>query len=69
MNGRWFAQRQLSAETWDGRTKYKIFETEEELEARLKKWDDFLEAEDEEMEAKSGSAEASSASEPSSSVK
>uniref|UniRef100_A0A1E1X4D1 17S U2 SnRNP complex component HTATSF1 n=1 Tax=Amblyomma aureolatum TaxID=187763 RepID=A0A1E1X4D1_9ACAR len=69
MNGRWFAQRQLSAETWDGRTKYKIFETEEELEERLKKWDDFLEAEDEEKEAKGGSAEASAGSEPSSSVK
>lgn len=23
LNGRWFAQRQLSAEIWDGKTKYK----------------------------------------------
>lgn len=58
MNGRWFAQRQLSAETWDGRTRYKIFETEEELEERLKKWDDFLEADDDEK-AKSSSSDAS----------
>lgn len=43
MNGRWFAQRQLVAETWDGRTRFKVFETEEELEERLKKWDDYLE--------------------------
>lgn len=50
MNGRWFAQRQLSAETWDGRTRYKIVETEEELEARLQKWDDFLDAEDEDKD-------------------
>uniref|UniRef100_G3MS45 17S U2 SnRNP complex component HTATSF1 n=1 Tax=Amblyomma maculatum TaxID=34609 RepID=G3MS45_AMBMU len=69
MNGRWFAQRQLSAETWDGRTKYKIFETEEELEARLKKWDDFLDGEDEEKDAKIGPAEAPAAPESSSSVK
>uniref|UniRef100_A0A6M2CX38 17S U2 SnRNP complex component HTATSF1 n=1 Tax=Rhipicephalus microplus TaxID=6941 RepID=A0A6M2CX38_RHIMP len=55
MNGRWFAQRQLSAETWDGRTRYKIFETEEELEERLKKWDDFLEADDDEKAASSSS--------------
>lgn len=47
MNGRWFAQRQLSAETWDGKTRYKIIETEEELEERLKKWDEFLDGEDE----------------------
>lgn len=58
MNGRWFAQRQLSAETWDGRTRYKIVETEEELEARLKKWDDFLEDEDEAKAAGSSSSSA-----------
>lgn len=33
MNGRWFVQRQLYAETWDGKT-------EEELEERPKKWDE-----------------------------
>lgn len=42
MNGRWFAGRQLKAETWDGRTKYKIEETAEEAENRLKQWDKFL---------------------------
>lgn len=62
MNGRWFAQRQLSAETWDGRTRYKIFETEEELEERLKKWDDFLEAEDEDKDKAGSSADPSSCS-------
>lgn len=60
MNGRWFAQRQLSAETWDGRTRYKIFETEEELEERLKKWDDYLEA-DEDEKAKASSSDPSAA--------
>lgn len=58
MNGRWFAQRQLTAETWDGRTRYKIFETEEELEERLKKWDDYLE-EDEDEKAKGSSSDTS----------
>lgn len=65
MNGRWFAQRQLAAETWDGRTRYKIYETEEELEERLKKWDDYLDGEDEEK-AKGSSSDTSAA--PSSSV-
>ena len=43
LNGRWFACRQLRAETWDGKTKYFVEETEEEYKARLKKWEDFLE--------------------------
>uniref|UniRef100_A0A2L2YJE2 17S U2 SnRNP complex component HTATSF1 n=1 Tax=Parasteatoda tepidariorum TaxID=114398 RepID=A0A2L2YJE2_PARTP len=43
MNRRWFASRQLTAETWDGKTKYKITETKEELEKRLNSWDKFLE--------------------------
>ncbi|KAK9503318.1 hypothetical protein O3M35_011917 [Rhynocoris fuscipes] len=42
LNNRWFGQRRISAETWDGKTKYKIIETEEEKEARLKKWEKFL---------------------------
>ncbi|GFT72369.1 HIV Tat-specific factor 1 [Nephila pilipes] len=43
MNGRWFASRQLTAETWDGKAKYKVFETEEQLQKRLDSWDKFLE--------------------------
>ncbi|XP_017305214.1 HIV Tat-specific factor 1 homolog isoform X2 [Diaphorina citri] len=46
LNGRWFGQRQITAETWDGKTRYKIQETAEEREARLKKWETFLEEED-----------------------
>ncbi|XP_074604409.1 RRM1_TatSF1_like and RRM2_TatSF1_like domain-containing protein barc [Brevipalpus obovatus] len=45
MNGRWFAQRKLKAFNWDGRTKYKIQETEEEAAKRIEKWDKFLESE------------------------
>lgn len=45
MNGRWFAARQLTAETWDGKTRYKIVETEEERQKRLQEWDKFLEGE------------------------
>ena len=44
MNGRFFAGRKLTAEHWDGRTKYRIEETEEEAEKRLKEWQDFLES-------------------------
>ncbi|KAI4489209.1 hypothetical protein M0804_004707 [Polistes exclamans] len=47
LNGRWFSQRKVSAEIWDGKTKYKINETDAEIEARLDKWDKFLEREDE----------------------
>lgn len=43
MNGRFFDGRRLEATLWDGKTKYKIQETEEELEARMRKWDDYLE--------------------------
>ncbi|XP_039293512.1 HIV Tat-specific factor 1 homolog [Nilaparvata lugens] len=48
MNGRWFGQRKITAEAWDGKTKYKIQETEEEIERRIKKWDKFLENEEDE---------------------
>ncbi|XP_046403880.1 HIV Tat-specific factor 1 homolog [Ischnura elegans] len=43
LNGRWFGQRRLVAETWDGKTKYRIEETEEEREKRLQNWAKFLE--------------------------
>lgn len=46
MNGRWFAARQLHASHWDGRTKYKIEETEEEAEKRIAQWNQFLEKEE-----------------------
>lgn len=36
-------KRVLKAFTWDGKTKYKVAETEEEEKERLKKWDEFLE--------------------------
>lgn len=52
LNGRWFSQRKISAEIWDGKTKYKITETDAEIEARLNKWDKYLEQEDEEKEKK-----------------
>ncbi|KAJ9591767.1 hypothetical protein L9F63_001703, partial [Diploptera punctata] len=43
LNGRWFGQRKITAETWDGKTKYKIVETDTEIQQRLQKWDKFLE--------------------------
>ncbi|KAL0122872.1 hypothetical protein PUN28_007508 [Cardiocondyla obscurior] len=46
LNGRWFSQRKISAEIWDGKTKYKITETDAEIEARLQNWDEYLEQED-----------------------
>lgn len=45
MDGRFFAGRQLSAQNWDGRTKYKIKETEEEEKRRIEEWNKYLEDE------------------------
>lgn len=46
MNGRFFGKRKLTAETWDGKTKFKIGETDAEFEKRLSNWDKFLETDD-----------------------
>lgn len=46
LNGRWFMKRQLSAEIWDGRTKYKVAETDSEITQRIDKWDKFLEGDE-----------------------
>lgn len=53
MNGTTFETRILSAETWDGKTRYRKNETEAEVSERLSKWDEFLEADDtEEQQSK-----------------
>lgn len=44
MNKRLFGDRRLIAELWDGKTKYRIEETEEERKERLGQWEKFLEA-------------------------
>lgn len=46
INGRWFGKRQITAEIWDGRTKYRIAETDSEISKRIGKWDQFLEGKD-----------------------
>lgn len=43
MNGRYFGQRKLTAELWDGKAKFKVEETEEEAKKRLQNWDKHLE--------------------------
>lgn len=47
MDRRYFGKRMLSAEIWDGKTKFKLKETEDETKERLSKWDEFLEQDDE----------------------
>lgn len=42
LNNRWFEKRRISATIWDGKTKYKISETDSELNKRLDNWDKFL---------------------------
>jgi HIV Tat-specific factor 1 len=44
VNGRWFAGCQLEATSWDGRTKYQVQETQEEMEKRLSSWHTYLES-------------------------
>ena len=43
MNRRFWGDRRVISETWDGETKYEVSETEAEREARLKKWEQYLE--------------------------
>lgn len=45
LNGRWFMKRQLQAEIHDGKTKYKMSETDSQISQRLEGWDKFLEEE------------------------
>ncbi|PZC81789.1 hypothetical protein B5X24_HaOG212003 [Helicoverpa armigera] len=60
MNGRYFDKRQITAEIWDGRTKYRIAETDSEISKRINKWDQFLEGKESE-EAKNASVDAKKA--------
>lgn len=52
LNGRWFMKRQLRADIWDGKTKYKIAETDSQITQRLDGWDKFLESDVADAEAK-----------------
>ncbi|KAL7299446.1 hypothetical protein TKK_0007689 [Trichogramma kaykai] len=56
LNNRWFAQRRITAEIWDGKTKYKIKETEAQIEERINKWDKFLEEQEDAEDAKKAAA-------------
>ncbi|XP_053613346.1 17S U2 SnRNP complex component HTATSF1 [Plodia interpunctella] len=42
INGRWFGKRQITAEIWDGRTKFRIAETDADISKRIDGWDKFL---------------------------
>lgn len=53
---RWFDGRTLEAESWDGRTKYTVQESKEEMEKRLNKWHSFIE-EDSNMAEGKGAGE------------
>ncbi|XP_050090181.1 HIV Tat-specific factor 1 [Anopheles aquasalis] len=51
MNGRFFGQRKLSAAIWDGRTKYRIAETDADIDKRRGNWEEFLEADEQDKDA------------------
>lgn len=46
MHGRFFGKRKLTAEIWDGRTKYRVAETEADVNKRLDNWEKYLEKEE-----------------------
>ena len=46
LNGRFYGGRTISAETYDGVTKFEIQETEEELQKRLDDWEKFIGGDD-----------------------
>lgn len=47
LNGRWFGGLQLTAETWDGRTRYHTNESSKDESERLQQWEEFLVKDDE----------------------
>lgn len=57
INCRWFGKRQITAEIWDGRTKYRIAETEAQITKRIDKWDKFLEGKEEPNKTSEGAGE------------
>ncbi|XP_058065910.1 HIV Tat-specific factor 1 [Anopheles bellator] len=46
MNGRFFGQRKLTAAIWDGRTKFRIAETDADIDKRRGNWEQFLETDE-----------------------
>ncbi|KAF5303935.1 hypothetical protein FQA39_LY01720 [Lamprigera yunnana] len=50
LNGRWFGKRKITAEIWDGRTKFKIAETDSQITQRIENWGKFLEGEEKNTE-------------------
>lgn len=50
LNGRFYAGRVITAETYDGVTKYDVQETEEEMEKRIQEWERFISGDDDEEE-------------------
>ncbi|XP_055619646.1 HIV Tat-specific factor 1 homolog [Toxorhynchites rutilus septentrionalis] len=42
LHGRFFGKRKLTAEIWDGRTKYRIAETDADVNKRLDSWEKYL---------------------------
>ncbi|KAK2183167.1 hypothetical protein NP493_321g00001 [Ridgeia piscesae] len=46
MNNRMWGKRVITAEAWDGNTKYEVEETEAEREKRINEWENFLEEKD-----------------------
>ena len=63
MGGGMVAGRHVTAEIWDGKTKYEVQETEEQREERLKKWDQYL-AEGGEKPAEAGEKPAEAGEKP-----
>jgi len=64
MNGRFFAGRRLTAEHWDGKTRYKKEESEEEIAKRRELWEKFLESDDKATEQSTSQGSSESNSQP-----
>ncbi|KAL9700936.1 hypothetical protein quinque_004377 [Culex quinquefasciatus] len=65
LHGRFFGKRKLAAEIWDGRTKYRVAETEADVNKRLDNWEKYLEQKEEAEEAAAaGAASAATTSKP-----
>ena len=54
MNNRMWGTRHITAEAWDGNTKYEVEETEAEREKRIQEWGNFLDGKEETKVKKDG---------------
>lgn len=57
LHGRQFGERKLTAETWDGKTRFRMDETKEDAEKRIQRWNEHLAKVGEQGDEQGGSSD------------